>query len=471
MSEIRFVCLSDTHFGADNSLLTYLAPGQQRADPMQQCPVLEQLMLCLRTIIDPLPDKPTLVLNGDILELALTTDDQAAMAFERFLELAFPKNKSPLFKDQVIYLPGNHDHHMWETAREAQYLDYLAQEEKPDERLREPWHATNLFLQRRKPSRKISAAFLDTLARRRGLEKVRFELAYPNLGLISSDERRAVLFTHGHFAEPIYQLVTELTTMLFPDRVTPTQVWDIEAENFAWIDFFWSALGRSGGAGKNVELIYDKLQSSKASAELLHNLAKGIIKKFAPGLLAFVKSWGLKAALRSMLEHVAKLEARQKCNGPLTDTVKKGVKEYVTGPVLRQIQAELGSSPPAEVSLVFGHTHKPFEAVASYGGFAEDVKLYNSGGWVVDSTTVTAQGGWAVVFVDEQLNVASLRGAGDAPSSGVQVTEPSGTGPSPLCTALRGLIDSRKAPWTDFAEELEKSIENHRENLQRKIGC
>jgi hypothetical protein len=469
MPDIRFVCLSDTHFGADNSLLTYLAPGQQRADPMQQSPVLEQLILCLRTLTDPCQEKPTLILNGDTLELALTTDEQAAMAFERFIELAFPRDKPPLFKNRIIYLPGNHDHHLWETAREAQYLVYLAQEARPEERLKAPWHATNLFSQLRKNQRKITSGFLDTLAKRRGLSQVSFEVAYPSLGLMSADERRAVLFIHGHFAEPIYSLVTELTTMLFPERVKPTQVWDIEAENFAWIDFFWSALGRSGGAGKNVELIYDRLQSPDATARLLQNLTKGIVQRFMPGLLAFAKSWGLRAALRALLGHMSNLEALQKGNGPLTPEVQKGLKEYVTGPLLRQIQSELSSSPPAEVTLVFGHTHKPFESVESYGGFAEDVKLYNSGGWVIDNMDVTAQGGWAVILVDEQMNVASLRGAGDAPSSGVQVAEPKGTGPNPLCTALRASIDSSKAPWTDFARELEKSIVNHRDNLKRKI--
>jgi hypothetical protein len=473
MPEIRYVCLSDTHFGADNSLLTYLGPGQQRADPLQQSPVLKQLMLCLRTLIGPGQERPTLVLNGDILELALATDDQAAMAFERFLDLAFPQGEEPLFQDRVFYLPGNHDHHLWETAREAQYLVYLAEEAPPHERIKEPWHATNLFPQRRRKGRKTSSAqFLNTLARRRGLDKVSFEVAYPNLGILSQDERRAVLFTHGHFAEPIYTLVTRLVTLLFPKRVTPTQVWDYEAENFAWIDFFWSALGRSGSAGKEVELIYDKMQDPAALAGLLQNLTRGLVQRFVPGLLSFAKSWVLRSALRGLLEYVGKLEARQKDDGPLTKDTREALEAYVTGPLLRQIQGEHDSSPPAEVTLVFGHTHKPFEQLVSYGGYAEDVRLYNSGGWVVDSVDVTAQAGWAVILVDENLDVASLRGAGDATASGVQVAEAAlqGAAPNPLCQHLMSIIDSQKAPWTSFGQALETSISNHLANLKRKIA-
>jgi hypothetical protein len=473
MPEIRYVCLSDTHFGADNSLLTYLGPGQQRADPMQQSPVLEQLVACLRTLIAPGQEKPTLVLNGDVLELALATDDQAAMAFERFLELAFPPGGDSLFQDRVFCLPGNHDHHLWETAREAQYLFYLAEEAPPKDRVKEPWHATNLFPHRRRKGRRIcSAQFLNTLARRRGLDRVFFEVAYPNLGIVSEDERRALIFTHGHFAEPIYTLVTRLVDMLFPKRVTPTQVWDYEAENFAWIDFFWSTLGRSGGAGKDVELIYDKMQNPADFAVLLQNLTRGLVARFMPGLLAFAKSWILGSALRALLERMGRLEAQQQGDGPLTQETRTALKEYVTGPLLRQIQGEYASSPPAEVTLVFGHTHKPFEDVVSFGGYAEDVKLYNSGGWVVDKLDVTAQAGWAVILVDESLNVASLRAAGDTPASGVQIAQAGvkGAAPNPLCQRLASLVDSRKEPWTTFAQALETSISNHLANLRRKIS-
>ena len=92
MPDIRYVCLSDTHFGADNSLLTFLGRGRRSADPMRTSPGLEQLVRCLRALVDTNEGrkKPTLVLNGDILELALTTDERAAMTFERFLDLAFP---------------------------------------------------------------------------------------------------------------------------------------------------------------------------------------------------------------------------------------------------------------------------------------------------------------------------------------------------------------------------------------------
>ena len=41
--------------------------------------------------------------------------------------------------------------------------------------------------------------------------------------------------------------------MLFPGSRIPPEIWNLEAENFAWIDFFWSTLGRSSSRGPGSE--------------------------------------------------------------------------------------------------------------------------------------------------------------------------------------------------------------------------
>ena len=131
MSDIRYVALSDMHFGEEDNLLTHIKKGTGQIDPTKPSPVLEQLVECLRYIIDKKTKtkKPTLILNGDILELALCTTDQAAMAFERFIELTMKEGKE-IF-DEIIYIPGNHDHHLWETDRETQYINHLKKTKIP----------------------------------------------------------------------------------------------------------------------------------------------------------------------------------------------------------------------------------------------------------------------------------------------------------------------------------------------------
>lgn len=127
MAGIRYVCISDLHLGASNSILTSESMGGAPGCTAQP---LELLASCLRTIAGR--DRPQLVINGDI-----------------------------------VFLAGNHDHHLWEGARET---------------------------------------------------------------------------------------------------------WYREALGFAWIDFFWSTLGRSGAAGADIFLIYDKLHDLNALKQLMGGL-------------------------------------------------------------------------------------------------------------------------------------------------------------------------------------------------------
>jgi len=46
MSDIRYMCISDLHLGADNSLLTRLRPKIGEVDPQYPSPVLKELAKC-----------------------------------------------------------------------------------------------------------------------------------------------------------------------------------------------------------------------------------------------------------------------------------------------------------------------------------------------------------------------------------------------------------------------------------------
>ena len=254
MSDIRYVCLSDLHFGAENSILTHLAANSVEADPRAPTAVLIGLLECLDALISRNQDshRPTLILCGDILELALATDNIAAMAFDRFIDLAFNPGHR-LFDNRIYFVPGNHDHHLWESAREQQYATYVSSV-SPDVDLEIPWHTTRMFAQT--DSRSVDAILLSALIHRHpGCADISVQTVYPNLALRTDDGRRCAVVHHGHFLESIYRLMTTVKDMAFPGRPARPDIWDWEAENFAWIDFLWSTLGRSGDAGKDVGLI------------------------------------------------------------------------------------------------------------------------------------------------------------------------------------------------------------------------
>jgi len=179
MPDIRYVCMSDMHLGEEDSLLTNLETDKPKADPTKSSPVMTHLVACLRELIskNESKKKPTLILNGDILELALATTNEAAMVFERFIELIMPEGKE-LF-EKIIYIPGNHDHHLWETARETQYVNFISKS-KPGTLLKIPWHTTKIFVEN-DPSPLPNYFLTRQVSRFNHLKNFVINTAYPNL--------------------------------------------------------------------------------------------------------------------------------------------------------------------------------------------------------------------------------------------------------------------------------------------------
>lgn len=408
MADIRYVILSDLHFGATNSVLTALCPdgaGGWRADPARPTPLLEGLVAGLGQLGAAQQQRPTLILAGDVLDLALSPDQVASAAFEHFVDLAFsPPGR--MFAPTVYYLPGNHDHHLWETAREAQYVAALrANGEEPP---RPPWHVTRLVMARQPPA--VTTELLSALIQRRpGCSDVTVQVAYPNLALTSAGSERCLVVSHGHFTESIYTLMSRLKDILFPDQAVPgpRSVATLEEENFAWIDFFWSTLGRSGQVGADLSVVYADLTDAPALDVLAANLIGGLLARGnGPEWLHPVEGFLLKALFKREVNRVSRSE-RGNPDQTLSPAGRDGLRSYLAGPVLAQLRDELGPLPP-EVGFVWGHTHKPYAEAFPVEGYRAPVSVYNTGGWVVDTAVAaTAQGGSAVL-VDDDLNCASV---------------------------------------------------------------
>ena len=149
MADIRYVIVSDLHFGAENSMLTALREGPATstdtgflAEPQQASPVLTGLVSGLRELTRGQDRPPELILAGDILDLALSPDETAMMVYRLFAHLAY-EDGQPVFAPVMHYVPGNHDHHEWEIAREGQYSTY-AVSQPAQAPLDAPWHTTKL---------------------------------------------------------------------------------------------------------------------------------------------------------------------------------------------------------------------------------------------------------------------------------------------------------------------------------------
>ncbi len=365
MADIRYVIMSDLHFGAENSMLTSLserpAAGMDTgfsADPQRPSPVLSGLIDGLYQLTRAQDRPPTLILAGDVLDLALSPDEVAATVFRGFAQLAFATGQ-PTFGPVLHYLPGNHDHHLWETTRENQYVAYVCAQ-PADVELTAPWHTTKLEPTAERPT--ASSALLTGLIRSQpGCAGIGVQVSYPNLALRTPDERRCLIVSHGHFTESIYSLMSQLKGILYPgQRRTGFEDIDIlEEENFAWIDFLWSTLGRSGQVGTDMGLIYADLTSSADIDGLVSNLTAAMLAKGkGAAWLHPAERWTLNAIFKREANHVARSE-RGTPTVALTTQGQAGLRTYLEGPVRGQMQQEWGHI-PEEVSFVYGHTHKPF---------------------------------------------------------------------------------------------------------------
>lgn len=467
MPDIRYVCLSDLHFGAENSVLTCLSPGTVVPDPHHPSRLLTAFAEGLAELVSRNEDghRPTLVLCGDILDLALSADNVAAMVFERFIEVAFPAH-GRLFDDTIYYVPGNHDHHVWETARELQYSHYL-RTAPPDTDLALPRHTTGMLPER--DPHPVNADMLTTLVRRfPHLHDVSVRTVYPNLALASPDGSRVVILHHGHFVEALYRLMSTLKTMAFPERRQPNEVDDWEAENFAWIDFFWSTLGRSGRVGTDVGLLYASLQSEEAMRRVARNLAHGIAARLrGPQSWRWLEERAIRLALGLVARRAGRLE-RSEPGAALTPRARRGLEVYLEGPVRNQLVAELGGTAPEHVTFVFGHTHKPFETRLSVTGYPAAVDVFNTGGWVVDTIHPAPRQGAAAILIDEDLETVSLRVYNQSPDGSplpVVVARADGQSPGgPFFRRISEMVDSRAPLWSQLSASAAALVdERHRD--------
>lgn len=468
MSSIRYVVLSDLHFGAENSVLTRLLPGEAQVDLSGPGDVLVGLLECINAIVDATGQqrRPALVLNGDALELALADDHVAATVFEQFVELAFSGRR--VFNETAYFVPGNHDHHLWESARERHYAQYV-RSVPAGEPLQPAWHATRMRVLH--DDRPVAAELLTALAHRATASSdIRLQTVYPNLGFVDEDARRAVVIHHGHYVESMYTLMSTLNRLMFEHPV-PEDVWEWESENFAWIDFFWSTLGRSGDVGKDVGLAYDALRSTPATQCLIDNLSEGLARQLPGGKIGHkVVAETASFVLGHAAEQVAASERRRPA-AVLSADAEAGLRRYMEGPTLRQLRRECNGELPSDVTFIFGHTHKPFARRSELDGFEVPVTILNTGGWVVDDLEPMPLYGAAVAFVDDDLDCALLTmftQHADPAHYHVAVTTPDGAD-SELSRQIAATVQPARDPWKRFAAAAAQAVAERNRDLETII--
>jgi hypothetical protein len=462
------ICISDLHAGARTSLLTAMDSAMLPL-PTQTSNTTKAFASAMRATLaafdgNPQPD---LVLMGDVLDLSLSPPKRSCAVFQGFVrELAYqPEGSSPLFSN-YYYVPGNHDHSLWSAERFGR--DWSLAMRSAD---KAKWNHT-------------SPAFAapEDLSQSRLLNKILSDAGinqgtptfYPNMGLLNADQSRAVMFHHGHFIEPMYKMMSEILTILTGQKHDMDTVEKLEQTNGSWIDFAWSALGDGGILGKEVSIAAQYLLSGGEAHIFQKRIAKTLTSALREKLpLPRTKEIGdaLEIISLAMVDVVVGKFSQVERFGftrHLSPESVEGLRTYLAGPVLHQMHAELEQMPD-DVTFVFGHTHKPFEDELVVDGFERPINIYNTGGWVLDTSLFSTVEGAAIIFVDDDLNTASLRlfnmplnettpNLRGTMKASVLAANTQSRAPNPMADRLRTAVEQTEAEWASFHEAVRMDL-------------
>jgi hypothetical protein len=292
------------------------------------------------------------------------------------------------------------------------------------------------------------------------------------MGDQSSDNERAVVFHHGHFIEDTYKLLSLIVAGFHGRECGPLTAEQLERENGNWIDFGWSTIGENGPIGEDVASVYQFLLTGSEEGRLQDRFARTLSENLM-NALPLPKTNQVRDAVSIIAKGiidgtVGKFSQTERLSytSYLGPNSIKGLRDYLIGAVGRQMLDWFGKDQPAQTAFIFGHTHKPFEDQIVVEGMVEGaegqepvsmfnapVEVYNTGGWILDTSLLSTKEGASIIFVDDEMNVAALRafnstadGVPDRPY--VHSLDPG----NPMELALIDAVAANAGLWAQFSD-------------------
>ena len=279
------------------------------------------------------------------------------------------------------------------------------------------------------------------------------------------------------YIDPMYRVMTMLNAQA-PGRSAgrnpaAVTVSDLEGQNGAWVDFMWSDLGSSGLTGAGAGKLYEVMRDAAASHDFSQRLAALLVAKLDQNFgmsgsmdvfQGVTVSQLVLGALDATLGRGAESQRDGYAEVMSTDDVAD-LRWYLSGPV--KLQLEQAGLKPSELdfSFVFGHSHKPFEDELPVPGYDRPVGIFNTGGWVMDQPTMTSTQGASAMFIDDALNIASLRLFNDPVNGRVPPVHARGIGgfrdrDNPMLAALAAGIERSAPAWEAFSRHAQQATQS-----------
>ena len=437
MTDICYIAVSDLHLGASNGLLTRPGDTTTGIDTRTPSTVMLLLVECLRELVagNAGGRRPTLIAHGDLIDLALSGPERAIAVFGQFMAALLAPGHATI-DGEIVLLPGNHDHLVWDYTRERWLEDHLFEvmHGDPPAGFTSSRRISPLLLE---TEPRFESALLCALSRRRPeLAGLRVRVLYPDLVLTSPRHDKAVLLTYGQYIESTSRAMSAFLRMIAPQVPAPADVATMEEENWPWLDFFFSSMTRSGKPGALIAGIYDVAQDTHDLDALVDVVATNVTAHSGRAVGA-LERFGIRRGVGMIVDRLAAARERGVTNQLLTADTRRGLTTYLEA-LRGRLQADLPGL-PAETSLIIGHTHKPLrEWWPDERWPGGGVRVFNTGGWVVDHAQGQPLMGGAVALVSDELDVCLVR-------LYQQIREPADWGitvdtvtPSPAAAAFAG---------------------------------
>lgn len=228
--------MSDFHIGELYGAVARRVPENTKVEYCKMCgfqPIYIQqrvadMITVLRDTAKAQQSIPYLILLGDIIDMAVDEMSDAINLTHDFFNAEIDGQSFISFFDEVIYVPGNHDHHVWQMCQERFYVDRLLKNNKEAVPfvhqtvglldLQDRFH---LYLDGVEANKKDHSSKFLSMIFSNGTKPV--YTVYPNLYIKYNDgicRDKGICATHGHFFEPEWnknQSVIKHFPELLPD--------------------------------------------------------------------------------------------------------------------------------------------------------------------------------------------------------------------------------------------------------------
>ena len=313
-----------------------------------------------------------LILMGDILDLSVASYYDATIQTQIFMSQML-ENISP---EHIIYIPGNHDHHLWTQVCEEQWIESALKNRRkklwpsPFPRTTQPLDPLN--------SAQAGVQFIKGLFPKHCQDKIK--VAYPNYAVRGPDGKYYV-FDHGHLFDYAQSWIGQWGPGKIIDVNTLS---DLERANAPWLEMVWYGLGQGGPLALDSENLYEEAKRLIEKLMLAKSILTGEFitkkaEKAAKNLLKMGKRvWGWIKRGNSRYVKTPSLVTPNKVRDQEELKLGKNLQNY-----LNEFLTQKSGYPP-NFTFVYGHTHSWCNRRNFHGRH-----VINTGGWTAESERVS----------------------------------------------------------------------------------